>query len=421
MEQLELSEFDLQKLIEKYGTTFYIYDGNKIKKNGELFMKTFKYVLPKFKQFFAVKALPNPFILQILADVGMGFDCSSPLEIILAKRFTDDIIYTSNFTSVTDLIFALENNVLINLDSIDGLYNLIEAVKISKLNLPDTICFRYNPSFDCETSFSKFGHLNIGGYKSKFGIDLNNLVKAYKLASEIGIKKFGIHIMIGSSVLNYEYWDMIINILFDAMKQICFINNMKFDFINLGGGIGINYYPTDEKIDLNILVSSINTSLQKYSKIYEIDCDNIYMECGRYITGPYGWFVSVCKSIKETDDVIFYGLDTTICNMLRVGIYSSSYHHIIVPRLKSEKTLIKSNVVGTLCENNDWFGKEIMLPIGIKKDDIFVIYNAGAHCSAMQSNYNGKLKCPELLIYNDNIIQIRKKQSIEDILREYEL
>lgn len=416
MEELELSEHDLQKLVEKYGTTFYIYDGNKIRKNSEVFMKTFKSVLPNFKQYYAVKALPNPFILQILAEAGMGFDCSSPLEIILAKRFTDDIIYTSNFTSISDLAFALENNVLINLDSIDGLYNLIEAVKLTKINMPDTICFRYNPSVVIESDC-----LDIGGCTSKFGINLNALVKAYGLAIELGIKKFGIHIMVGSNILDYDYWNMIIDRLFEAMKRICFINNMKFDFINLGGGIGINYLPTDKKMDLNNLVNTINTSLQKYSKIYDVNCENIYMESGRYITGPYGWFISVCKSIKETDDIVFYGLDTTICNMLRVGIYESSYHHIIIPRLFLEKTLIKSNVVGTLCENNDWFGKEIMLPVGIKKDDIFVICNAGAHCSAMQSNYNGKLKCPELMIYNDKIIQIRKKQTIEDILKEYEL
>ena len=220
MEQLELSEADLQNLVKEYGTTFYIYDGNKIRKNSEVFMKTFKSVLPNFKQYYAVKALPNPFILQILADVGMGFDCSSPLEIILAKRFTDDIIYTSNFTSISDLVFALENNVLINLDSIDGLYNLIEAVKLSKINIPETICFRYNPSVVVESDC-----LDIGGSTSKFGISLNDLIKAYGLAIELGIKKFGIHIMIGSNILDYDYWNMIIDKLFEAMKRICFINN----------------------------------------------------------------------------------------------------------------------------------------------------------------------------------------------------
>jgi diaminopimelate decarboxylase len=431
--KIDLTHIELKELLSIYGSPLYIYDGDKIRAHAKYFMETFKTYIPNFKQYFAVKALPNPDIMQILYEEGMGFDCSSPVEINMCKKITkitNDILYSGNYTSVEELQHALDNKVIINLDDYDGFNNLIEACKLNNESLPEIICFRLNPGIGKTDSGTKSNIL--GGSDSKFGMSINRIIESYKLAFTRGIKRFGIHVMTGSCVLNIEYWKELIDILFENINKIKNELDITFEFIDLGGGIGINYRPDEKEIDLVKLAKTINEQLILNAKKYDLTIPCIYMENGRYITGHFGWFVSTCKSIKETPEINFYGLDTTICNILRIGIYENSYHHITIPRLEEKfEELLKlkeedfekilklkeANVVGTLCENNDWFAKKRMLPIGIIKGDIFVIHDAGAHCKSMQSNYNGKLKCGEILITKKNIKLIKNKQTEHDYLK----
>ena len=431
MLSLPLDLNKIEELDKKYGTPYYIYDEKQIENNTIDYITTFKKYFPKFRQYFAVKALPNPSILKILVDCGMGFDCSSPEEIKLVHLMNDtymmkdsNIIYTSNYTSCEDLLFAKESNVLINLDDIDGLFNLIKISSIA----PKKICFRYNPNFNSDINTDVKSN-NFTGINTKFGMNCDTILKAYKLAKEYGVNEFGIHTMCVSNCLDIKYWKDLIDKIFDCIYKIKSELNIDIKFIDIGGGIGIPYKPEDKKIDIEELAQLIRNrfdyNIKKYSIVYE---PKLYTECGRYITGPYGWLVSKCKSIKVTQNINFYGLDANMSSLMRPGMYGS-YHHITIPRLNNTKSdntksdntkseMTEANVVGTLCENNDWFAKQRLLPNNIMKDDYFVIHDVGAHGHSMGFNYNSKLRCPELLLdKNNKIIQIRKRETFNDLVK----
>lgn len=418
---LPISTDIIQELDKKYDTPFYLYDELGIKNNALEYINIFKKYFPNFRQYYAVKALPNPSILKILADCGMGFDCSSPEEIKLVYLMNDThfmkdskIIYTSNYTSCKDLEYIRKNNVLINLDDIDGLYNLINVSKCA----PKKICFRYNPDLTTDINTDVKSN-NFTGNQTKFGMDLESLIQAYKLAKDYGVSYFGLHTMCVSNCMDISYWKDLIDNIFFCIHRIKDELQIDIKFIDIGGGIGIPYKPEENKINIDGLASLIRQrfdyNMKKYSLSYE---PNLYTECGRYITGPYGWLIAKCESIKRKKDIDFYGLDANMSSLMRPGMYNS-YHHITIPRINYEKPLLKeANVVGTLCENNDWFARNRFLPIGITKGDYFVIHDAGAHAHSMGFNYNSKLRCPELLLQEDkNIMLIRKRETFNDLVR----
>jgi diaminopimelate decarboxylase len=388
----------LNELIEKYGTPLQIYDGDNIQKNAINFMNIFKEHIKNFKQFFAVKALPNPHILKLLVNCGMGLDCSSLSELKLADLIGvsgKNIMFTSNYTSTEDLYEALKRNVIINLDDInliDDLYN------ISK-KLPNEIFLRYNPGIgktDSETNSNI-----LGGPNAKFGMDYETILLAYKKLKDYGVNKIGIHMMTGSNVLDIDYWDQLIDKLFELLSII------NINSINLGGGIGINY-KTGIPINIQELAQKIGSKIKEYN----INIENIYMENGRFITGPYGYLLSRCNNVKILYNKRFYGLDACMANLMRPGMYNS-YHYITI--LNKDSNLMLANVVGTLCENNDWFAKDRLLPLA-EKNDIFIIWDTGAHSHSMGFQYNGKLRCPEILIYNNKYSLIRRRETFDDYI-----
>ncbi len=405
---------ELENFASTYGTPYYIYDGNAIINNARNYMETFRKYFPNFRQFYAVKANPNPSILQLLADCDMDFDCSSPEEIKVVNLINSDtfnkkgMIYTSNYTSVQDLNFAVKNNCIINLDDIDGLYNLLEI----NSKLPEILCFRYNPDIPNNTDIVSN---NFSGSSSKFGMNFDILINAYKIAKENGFKRFGLHTMSLSNQLNIEFWPQLIDYMFRVIIYLHNNLNIQIEFINIGGGIGIPYKEHQREINLDMLVHSIkiayDQNLNKYNLPFK---PNLFTECGRYITGPYGYLVSTCKSIKKTHSEIFYGLDANMANLMRPGMYDA-YHHISIPRLEYSTNLIKSNVVGTLCENNDWFAKNRLLPKEIQKKDLFVIHDVGAHGFSMGFNYNSKLRSCELLTVRNVTELIRDRETFDTL------
>jgi len=402
--QIPFTLEELQTYADKYDTPYYIYDETLLKKNAIQYMNIFQKYFPKFKQFYAVKACPNPSILEILSECGMGFDCSSPEEIKISRMVSSqaEIIYSSNYTSKKDLKFAFQNECIINLDDIDGLYNLD--------TIPNLISFRFNPLLSTNVDIKSN---SFAGTNTKFGMTLEFIMNAYKEAKLFGIKRFGLHTMCASNQLNMNYWDDIIDSVFKLVSKLREID-IEIEFINIGGGLGIPYHPSQTEIDLEKFCKNLRERFDYNMNKYNLKLEPaFYTECGRYITGPYGYLVSRCHSIKNNEE-IFYGLDANMSNLMRPGMYDA-YHHISIPRLHLESNNIKGNVVGTLCENNDWFCKQRELPKGIEKGDLFVIHDCGAHAFSMGFNYNSKLRSCELLKTSNQIKLIRDRETFETL------
>lgn len=419
VKNFDFSLEELEKLKSNYGTPYYLYDGDKIRTHSINYINTMKKYFDGFKQFFPVKSLPNLFILKLLKDCGMGFYCSSPEEIKLI-RFIDNqdkrkkksqIFYTSNFTSSEDIKFALEQDCLINLDDLDGLDNMIN----SGYKIPEQICFRYNPSTNTDDKLNNFVCT-----ENKFGMDTETITEAYEIAKSLGIEKFGLHSMCLTNELNVEAWEILIKSQLELVSVLKKIHSIQINFINIGGGIGIPYKSEQNAISISNFAEQIKKYFDKYINEYKINWDiNIYSECGRYITGPFGYLVSSCKSIKRTSNKLFYGLDSLMGNLTRHGICNFNYP-ISLPklsRLSSHNNSINTNIVGTLSENNDWLCLDHDLPEGINKGDLFVIHNVGSYTFSMGFNYNFKLKSPELLKLDGQIKLIRKRDKFIDLFR----
>lgn len=395
----------LEYLCATYNTPLQLYDESMIRENVKCLLREFNNKF-FFQQFFAVKALPNPNILKILLDEGCGLDCSSMSELYIAKKLnvsSEKIMFTSNYTNKKELEYAVSRNCIINLDDLSLVHDLYEVAS----SFPEIICFRLNPGIGTTQSESISNIL--GGPDAKFGISRENIVKAYQFAKQYGATRFGIHMMTGSCVLVTEYWIQTINILIEVIKEIETELNIHFEFINIGGGLGIPYKPNEQKIDIQSLVETLYNTF----KINNYIPNKLYMENGRYITGPYGWLISKCHVKKESFNQVYYGLDACMANLMRPGMYNA-YHHISIP-LQEKNTKKKAHVVGTLCENNDWFAKNRELPI-CNVGDIFVIHDTGAHSHSMGFQYNGKLRCPEILYTKENEFKlIRTRETIESL------
>lgn len=304
-------------------------------------------------------------------------------------------MFTSNYTSKEDLQFAKDLNCIINLDDV----SLIDDLDYK----PELLCFRLNPGIgktDSETQSNV-----LGGAKAKFGISPSKILEGYKKAKDLGVKRFGLHVMTGSNILNIEYWRELVKIIFELINKI----DIEFEFINIGGGLGIPYNENQEKI----IIAEFSDALKLFVNTYNTNNKKIkiYMENGRYITGPYGWLISKCNVIKN-DIQKFYGLDACMANLMRPGMYGA-YHYITVSGKEDNKS--KANVVGTLCENNDWFATDRELPEA-DVGDLFVIHDTGAHSHSMGFQYNGKLRAPEILLKNDDYKLIRRRETIDDYL-----
>ena len=409
---LNLPEKELRHLVETFGSPLQIYDGSLIVENQKNFINTMSSNFPNFKQYFAVKALPNPHILKLLVQNGSYLDCSSRVELEIAKNLGlsgNKIMFTSNYTSKDDLAYAKKLGAIINLDDI----SLIDDLA-SLGDMPELLSFRLNPGIgrtDSETVSNV-----LGGPDAKFGIPPFQIVEAFKKAKDLGVKKFGIHMMTGSNVTELSYWEELIDILFKNIVNIKNSLDIYPSFINIGGGIGIPYKPDQPKIDINEFSSLIRASITQKIQLYNIPEPDLYMENGRFITGPYGWLISKCNVIKNTY-AKYCGLDACMSNLMRPGMYGA-YHHITVLGKENSENTEKVHVVGTLCENNDWFAKDRELPI-VEIGDIFIIHDTGAHSHSMGFQYNGKLRCAEIIIFNgstNGMHYIRRKETIDDYL-----
>jgi diaminopimelate decarboxylase len=378
----------LDEIIDRYGTPFHIYDEAGIRETGQNFMNAFSR-LNGFREYYAVKALPNPRILKIMQDLGFGFDCSSIPELMLSRQIG---------AGGEDIMFSSDGGCILNLDDV----SLIHKVP----QMPETISFRYNPGP------RRTGNSIIGDpVESKYGVAHEQIPNAYKAARARGARRFGLHTMLVSNELNYAYMVETAAMLLEVVEWISEELNIDFDFINLGGGLGIPYQPGQEPLDIDSMADEI-CDLFSYFKKQNGFLPRFYIESGRYMTGPHG--LLVCTAINQKDIYRKYiGVDACMSALMRPALYGA-YHHITVIGKYPKQHFEKVDVVGSLCENNDKFAVQRLLP-EIQDGDRLLIHDTGAHGHSMGFNYNGRLRPKELLLRTSGSVElIRREESVED-------
>jgi len=404
MKDLPFNKETIEEAIKRFPTPFHIYDEKAIRENARNLIKAFSWA-PGFKEFFAVKANPNPFLMKILYEEGFGADCSSLAELMLAEKVGikgEDIMLTSNNTPAEEFIYARNLGATLNLDDITHI-NYVEK----HVGLPEVISFRYNPGP------LKGGNAIIGiPEEAKYGLTRDQLFEAYKTVKERGVKHFGLHTMIASNELHAEYFVDTAEILFDLIFELSEEVGISFDFVNLGGGFGIPYRPGDKPLDIKYISERISEVYDEKIISRGLKPLKICMESGRLITGPYGYLVTRAIHKKEIyKDYI--GVDACMADLMRPALYGA-YHHITVLGKENAKAVKKYDITGSLCENNDKFAIDRVLP-EIETGDILVIHDTGAHGYAMGFNYNGKLRSAELLLKEDGTVDmIRRPETLDD-------
>lgn len=391
----------LPAIAEEFGTPFHLYDEVGIRETGHLLNQAFAGG-EGFQEYFAVKALPNPRILGLMRDLGFGFDCSSIAELQLARAAGargEDIIFTSNNTSPAEFAAAAaDGGCILNLDDI----NLIDKVPA----FPELVCFRYNPGP------ARSGNVIIGTpEEAKYGVAHDQLIDAFRRAKARGAKRFGLHTMLASNERDCSYVIQTVAMLLELIEWVGKELDIQFEFINMGGGLGIPYRPEDGEFDVETLGAE-STKLVAAFKAKMGYAPKLCMESGRYITGPHG--VLVTRALNRKDIYRTYiGVDACMSALMRPGMYGA-YHHIDVLGKEAGKEDSLVDVVGSLCENNDKFAVQRALP-PVVDGDILVIHDTGAHGQAMGFNYNGKLRPQELLLRQDGQVElIRRAEKLED-------
>lgn len=402
-----LSHAQLVELAKKFPTPFYIYDEKAIRENVKYFYKAFS-IFPSFTEYFAVKALPNPYILKVLESEGCGGDCSSLPELMLCEKSGITgrrIMFTSNDTPAQEFVYAQKLGAIINLDDITHIDFLKNALGGK---LPDTICFRYNPGPLKEGGNSIIGKPE----EAKYGLTKEQMIHAYKICKAEGVKHFGIHTMVASNELNPDFFVDTARIVFDLILEVQKECGVNIEFADLGGGVGIPYRPGQKKVDLDYVAKGIKVLYDKMIVSAGLDPLKLCFECGRPITGPYGWLVT--KAIHEKNIYRNYiGVDASMADLMRPGMYGA-YHEVTVSGKENAPKDYVYDVSGSLCENCDKFAVQRNLP-KIEMGDLLIIHDAGAHGRAMGFNYNGKLRAGELLLRSDGTVkEIRRRETIED-------
>jgi diaminopimelate decarboxylase len=402
--KLPFTKDKILEIAEEYPTPFHLYDERAIRENARSLTRAFSWN-PGFREYFAVKASPNPFLLKILVSEGFGVDCSSMAELALAETVGmrgEDIIFSSNNTPAEEFQMARELEAIINLDDISHIFVLERQT-----GLPDVLCLRYNPGS------LKTGNPIIGQpLASKFGVTRQQLTEGYRRMRDAGVSGFGLHAMIASNELDPAYFIETAEILFRTIMQLSRELGLIFEFVNIGGGFGIPYEPGQADLDLDLLSRGIRQHYRDVILDNDLGPLKIFMECGRFITGPSGYLISRVRHIKQTYKN-FVGLDSSMVDLMRPAMYGA-YHHITAlgkERAAHDKLY---DVTGSLCENNDKFAIDRMLP-QLEIGDLLVIHDTGAHGHAMGFNYNGKLRSTELLMRdNGEVVLIRSAETIED-------
>lgn len=396
----------LDEIIASIPTPFHLYDEKGIRENAKALREAFSWN-KGFREFYAVKACPNPFVINILREYGSGCDCSSLTELMLSKAMgcqPGDIMFSSNATPAEEYAYAEKLGAIINLDDITHIDFLEKTIGY----IPETISCRYNPGGLFKISNSIMD--NPGD--AKYGMTTEQIFEAFRILKAKGAKKFGIHAFLASNTVTNEYYPTLAKILFEVAVKLEQETGADIQFINLSGGIGIPYKPDQEPNDIRAIGAGVKKVYEEVLVPAGMGDVAIYTELGRFMTGPYGCLVTRAIHAKHTYKE-YIGCDACAVNLMRPAMYGA-YHHITVMGKENEPCDHKYDITGSLCENNDKFAIDRMLP-KIDIGDLLVIHDTGAHGFAMGYNYNGKLRSAEVLLKEDGSFElIRRAETPKD-------
>lgn len=402
----------LDEIVKDYPTPFHLYDEKGIRENARRVNKAFSWN-KGFREYFAVKATPNPFILKILQEEGCGTDCSSLTELMMSDVCGfkgHDIMFSSNDTPAEDFKLASKLGAIINLDDISH----IEFLEQVTGAIPETICCRFNTGGEFKISTSI---MDTPG-EAKYGFTREQLTEGFKILKEKGVKTFGLHAFLASNTKTNEYYPALARILFKTAVELKEETGADIKFINLSGGVGVPYHPDEEPNDIEVIGEGVRQAYEEILVPAGMDDVAIFTEMGRFMLAPYGHLIT--KAIHEKKIFKDYiGLDACACNLMRPAMYGA-YHHITVAGKEDMPCDHKYDVTGSLCENNDKFAVDRMLP-KIDIGDYIIIHDTGAHGFSMGYNYNGKLRSAEVLLKEDGSTQlIRRAETPADYFATFD-
>ncbi|HEM6243791.1 TPA: diaminopimelate decarboxylase [Streptococcus suis] len=392
----------LETITEQFPTPFHLYDEKGIREKARALNAAFSWN-KGFKEYFAVKATPTPAILKILQEEGCGVDCATDVEVLMSEKLGfKDIMFTSNDTQAQEFVYARKVGAIINLDA----YEHIEFLK-NVAGIPETVCLRYNPGgvFSLRTDIMDHPE------ESKFGMTKEQLMKGYKELKELGVKQFGIHAFLASNTVTNDYYPVLARQLFELALEIREETGVTLDFINLSGGIGVNYRPEQEPNDIAIIGESVRKVYEDILTTAGMGHIKIFTELGRFMLAPHGHLITKVLHRKETYRT-YIGVDASAANLMRPAFYGA-YHHI-TNITRPDAPIEVVDVAGSLCENNDKFAVNRELPRA-EVGDTLVIHDSGAHGFSMGYNYNGRLRSSEILLQEDGTARmIRRAERPED-------
>ena len=401
----------IEEIVQKYPTPFHIYDEKGIRENAAKVKQAFAWN-KGFKEFFAVKATPNPFLINILREYGCGVDCSSMTELMLSHAIGckgEDIMFSSNDTPAEEFKYAREIGATINLDDFTHI-DFLEKVA----GIPETISCRFNPG----GYFSIANSIMDNPGDAKYGFTKEQIIEGFKILKAKGAKRFGIHAFLASNTVTNDYYPELARILFELAVEIRDKPGCDIKFINLSGGVGIPYKPDAEPNDIIAIGEGVHKVYDEVLTANGMGDVAIYTEMGRFMLGPYGGLVTKATHEKHTYKE-YIGVDACACNLMRPAMYGA-YHHITVLGKENEPCDHKYDVTGSLCENNDKFAIDRMLP-KIDMGDYLFIHDTGAHGFSMGYNYNGKLRSAEILLKEDGSFElIRRAETPQDYFRTFD-
>lgn len=406
-----VTKAQVDEMIKKYPTPFHLYDEKGIRENARKLYQAFSWN-KGFKEFFAVKATPNPTILRILKEEGCGTDCSSLTELMMSDKLGfagDEIMFSSNDTPAEEFILAKKLGATINLDDFTHIDFLEKTAGI-----PEKICCRYNPggTFSISTTIMD----NPGD--AKYGMTKDQIIEAYRILKGKGVKRFGMHAFLASNTVTNDYYPVLARTLFEVAVEIKEKTGVKLDFINLSGGVGVPYTPDKEPNDILAIGEGVRKVYEEILVPAGMGDVALYTELGRFMLAPYGHLITTAIHEKHTHKE-YIGVDACAVNLMRPAMYGA-YHHITVLGKEDAPCDHKYDVTGSLCENNDKFAVDRMLP-KIDMGDYLFIHDAGAHGFAMGYNYNGKLKSAELLLQEDGSVKmIRRAETPKDYFATFD-
>jgi len=404
-----IGKVPVRELAACYGTPVYVYDEQRIRENYRRILRAFKSRYENFRLFYAIKGNDNLAVAHILRQEGAGIDAASTNEILLARELGlggEDVIFSGNYLPDEDITFGLQSGVIFNLDDLSLFPRLIRYGK------PSILSFRVNPGY----GRSNVGHyVTNAGPDAKFGLHPDKVLEAYRAAQEAGIKRFGVHMMPGSCVTDEDYFPFVVGLLMDIVGKVGKELGIAFEFVDIGGGLGIPYKPGEKGLDLELTAEKTIAAFKAKLEEYDLPPPQLIMEPARAVVGDAGYIIGRVHAIKEGYRRII-GTDIGMNVLARPALYGA-YHHVYVDGKEDGRPRAKAGLCGQICENTDFWIKERDFPADISEGDLVVVENAGAYGFAMSYRYNGRLRPAEVLVNGGEHQLIREREGFQDMLR----